>query len=75
MPRAAANYVNRYSRAIIAHYLKGRKERKVITSCFFFTLMRAVVAATRVAKMAISQGCHSRWIFFYIFYTVKVLAC
>ena len=31
----------------------------------YYSIVRAVVAATRVAKMPISQGCHPRRVFFY----------
>ena len=44
------------------HYVEWRK---ALVKCFFmyYSIARAGVAATRVAKMAISQGCHTRRVF------------
>ena len=42
---------------VIAHYTKG--SRKALIMLFiYYSIVRAVVAAPRVEKMAISQGCH-----------------
>ena len=41
-----------------------RKERPIV---------RVVVAATRVAKMTISQGCHPRRFFYFIYVVMEVI--
>ena len=54
--------INRYYNALIySSYVLQYQLRQVVTlSCITRTLVRVVVAATRVTKIAITQGCHLR---------------
>ena len=69
-PPAAArrSWSKWHLRALYIHLLVCVRERVLRSSCFLAlihtrTIVRAVVATTRVAKMAISQGCYP-WHFF-----------
>ena len=55
-----AHYSHSVKCSVVAAANRG-KERKV----------RAVVAATRVAKMAIIQGCHPRHFFYFSYVFIK----
>ena len=58
---AAARFALARITSIFIHYKKEGK----LSSCFFiyYTIARAGVPATRVAKMPIIQGCHPRRFF------------
>ena len=61
-PRAAATQFALARTSMISYY--NIEERKHDESFFVYcSIVRAGVAATRVAKMTISQGCHSRRVF------------
>ena len=53
---------------VLAHY-----RRKALVKCYFiyYVIARAGVAANRFAKMTISQGCHSRRVFWLYIYNVR----
>ena len=66
-PRAAAA---RFALARITSIFMHYRRKKKLFSCFFiyYSRARAVVATGRVAKVAISQGCHPRrFILLYIY--------
>ena len=50
-----------------------KKEGREAFSCFFmyYSIARSGVAATRVAKMPIDQGCHPRRVFWIYIYNVR----
>ena len=61
-PRAAATQFALARTSMISYY--SIEERKHEESFFvYYSIVRAGVAATRVAKMTISQGCHPRRVF------------
>ena len=54
-------------RLVLALYVEGRKKGRKEGQLCTNVVVRAVVATTRVAKMAISQGCHPRQVFYFIY--------
>ena len=61
-PRAAATQFALARTSMILYY--SIEERKHDESFFvYYSIVRGGVAATRVAKMTISQGCHPRQVF------------
>ena len=61
------------TRAHLHDFVLEKEERK-LWSCFlvYYTIVRAVVAPTRVARMPISQGCHPPRFFYFIYAIMNV---
>ena len=61
--------------SMISYYTVVYVEERKLSSCFlvYYSIVRAGVAATRVAKMTISQGCHSRRVFDFIYVIIEVI--
>ena len=77
LPAAAAcGRRNGHWSALLRRAMHYKRKEEILLSCFFvyYSIARSGVAANRVAKMPISQGCHLRRVFDFIYIILDIIA-
>ena len=65
---AAARFA--FARITMVSLIKKVRETALVGFLMYYSIVRFKVATARVAKMAISQGCHSRRFFLFCIYVL-----